>query len=133
MPRTPTTGSARSFSAKFACPVSGFTIEEIEPRLFSFNNPFGACPVLRRPGREDVLRPELVVPDDGQDLREGRGRALGQGRLALLHADAGGAGEALRLLDGHRGRTAEEGRDAILFGTGEEKITIATTTARAYR
>ena len=34
------------FSAKFACPVSGFTIEEIEPRLFSFNNPFGACPDL---------------------------------------------------------------------------------------
>ena len=37
------------FSSKFACPVSGFTIPEIEPRLFSFNNPFGACPELQRP------------------------------------------------------------------------------------
>ena len=52
------------FSEKFACPVSGFTIPEIEPRLFSFNNPFGACPACGGLGTEQHIDPELVVPDD---------------------------------------------------------------------
>ena len=51
------------FSEKFACPVSGFTIAEIEPRLFSFNNPFGACPVCDGLGSENQVDPNLVVPD----------------------------------------------------------------------
>src|SRR5262249_21463954 len=50
------------FSEKFACPVSGFTIPEIEPRLFSFNNPYGACPVCDGFGSERVIDPNLVVP-----------------------------------------------------------------------
>ncbi len=44
------------FSAKFACPVSGFTIAEIEPRLFSFNNPYGACPTCDGLGTEQIDR-----------------------------------------------------------------------------
>ncbi|HBF99509.1 MAG TPA: excinuclease ABC subunit A [Alphaproteobacteria bacterium] len=59
------------FSAKFACPVSGFTIEEIEPRLFSFNNPFGACPACGGLGTEMVIDPGLVIPDDTLSLRQG--------------------------------------------------------------
>ncbi|MGE0255671.1 MAG: excinuclease ABC subunit UvrA [Alphaproteobacteria bacterium] len=59
------------FSAKFACPVSGFTIEEIEPRLFSFNNPFGACPACDGLGVETAIDPDLVVPDPHKSLREG--------------------------------------------------------------
>ena len=51
------------FSEKFACPVSGFTIEEIEPRLFSFNNPFGACPSCDGLGTELQFEADLVVPD----------------------------------------------------------------------
>src|SRR5512144_704148 len=51
------------FSAKFACPVSGFTIEEIEPRLFSFNNLYGACPACDGLGTELFFEPDLVVPD----------------------------------------------------------------------
>ena len=58
------------FSEKFACPVSGFTIPEIEPRLFSFNNPYGACPVCDGLGSERVIDPNLVVPDEGLSLRE---------------------------------------------------------------
>ena len=50
------------FSEKFACPVSGFTIPEIEPRLFSFNNPFGACPKCGGLGVEQHIDPELVIP-----------------------------------------------------------------------
>ena len=58
------------FSQKFACPVSGFTIPEIEPRLFSFNNPYGACPVCDGLGSERVIDPNLVVPDETLSLRE---------------------------------------------------------------
>ncbi|MEW6436610.1 MAG: excinuclease ABC subunit UvrA [Pseudomonadota bacterium] len=59
------------FSSKFACPVSGFTIPEIEPRLFSFNNPFGACPVCGGLGSEETVDPELIVPDGKLSLRKG--------------------------------------------------------------
>ncbi|MGJ4855670.1 excinuclease ABC subunit UvrA [Labrys sp. La1] len=59
------------FSQKFACPVSGFTIPEIEPRLFSFNNPFGACPSCDGIGTEMTVDPVLVVPDETLSLRKG--------------------------------------------------------------
>ena len=49
------TGERRTFSAKFACPESGFTIDEVEPRLFSFNNPFGACPACDGLGSRSIL------------------------------------------------------------------------------
>jgi excinuclease ABC subunit A len=66
-------GSARqiTFSEKFACPVSGFTIAEIEPRLFSFNNPFGACPVCDGLGTEQKIDPDQIVPDATLSLRDG--------------------------------------------------------------
>ena len=64
-------GERTTFSAKFACPVSGFTIEEIEPRLFSFNNPFGACPACDGLGSQMHIDAGLVVPDDGLSLRTG--------------------------------------------------------------
>ncbi len=59
------------FSEKFACPVSGFTIPEIEPRLFSFNNPFGACPTCDGLGTTLAFEEDLVVPDHTLSLREG--------------------------------------------------------------
>ena len=59
------------FSAKFACPVSGFTIDEIEPRLFSFNNPFGACPACDGLGTEMYFDPDLIVPDEAMSLKQG--------------------------------------------------------------
>jgi len=59
------------FSARFACPVSGFTIEEIEPRLFSFNAPQGACPSCDGLGVKMFFDPEMVVPDDRLSLAEG--------------------------------------------------------------
>ncbi|AVT76918.1 excinuclease ABC subunit A [Rhodopseudomonas palustris] len=59
------------FSEKFACPVSGFTIPEIEPRLFSFNNPYGACPECGGLGIEQHIDADLVVPDKELSLRKG--------------------------------------------------------------
>jgi excinuclease ABC subunit A len=60
-----------TFSEKFACPVSGFTIPEIEPRLFSFNNPYGACPVCDGLGSEQKIDPNLIVADVTMSLRDG--------------------------------------------------------------
>ena len=59
------------FSAKFACPVSGFTIDEIEPRLFSFNNPFGACPLCDGLGVSSHFDEQLIVPSRSKSLRDG--------------------------------------------------------------
>ena len=64
-------GERTVFSARFACPVSGFTIEEIEPRLFSFNAPQGACPACDGLGVKMFFDPEMVVPDDRLSLAEG--------------------------------------------------------------
>jgi excinuclease ABC subunit A len=60
-----------TFSQRFACPVSGFTIDEIEPRLFSFNNPFGACPKCDGLGTELRFEASLVIPDPSLSLRKG--------------------------------------------------------------
>jgi len=64
-------GERTTFSAKFACPVSGFTIDEIEPRLFSFNNPFGACPSCDGLGTEMFFDPELVIANEKLSLNDG--------------------------------------------------------------
>ncbi|MEY4697081.1 MAG: hypothetical protein RIT14_1509, partial [Pseudomonadota bacterium] len=64
-------GTRITYSEKFACPVSGFTIPEIEPRLFSFNAPFGACPVCDGLGVELFFDERLVVPDQGLTLLQG--------------------------------------------------------------
>ena len=59
------------FSSKFACPVSGFTISEIEPRLFSFNNPHGACPECDGLGTQNYFDEDLVIPDESLSLKKG--------------------------------------------------------------
>ena len=64
-------GRRITYSENFACPVSGFTIPEIEPRLFSFNAPFGACPVCDGLGGELFFDERLVVPDQGLSLAQG--------------------------------------------------------------
>jgi len=60
-----------TLSSKFACPESGFTLEEIEPRLFSFNSPFGACPSCDGLGTEMVFDTDLIVPDERKSLYDG--------------------------------------------------------------
>ena len=63
--------SRTTFSSKFACPVSGFTIEEIEPRLFSFNNPYGACPHCDGIGAKLYMDPERIVPNPNLSIAQG--------------------------------------------------------------
>ena len=66
----PDTGKRLTFSSRFACPVSGFTIEALEPRLFSFNSPFGACATCDGLGTDSVMDDKLVVPDPDAPLTE---------------------------------------------------------------
>ena len=85
-----------TFSEKFACPVSGFTIAEIEPRLFSFNAPYGACPACDGLGVELFFDPRLVVPDEGLSLMRGAIAPWAKGQSPYFRADDRGAGGALR-------------------------------------
>lgn len=63
-------GDIITFSSKFACPVSGFSLDEIEPRIFSFNSPFGACKVCDGLGTEMIFDPELIIPNTSLSLYE---------------------------------------------------------------
>ena len=69
--RADTTAERIMFSEKFACPVSGFTIAEIEPRLFSFNSPHGACPSCDGLGEKQYFDPDLIVPNDSLSVAQG--------------------------------------------------------------
>lgn len=64
-------GDKITFSEKYSCPESGFQLEEIEPRIFSFNSPFGACPDCEGIGKESFFDKDLIVPDEGLSIKEG--------------------------------------------------------------
>ena len=111
------------FSEKFACPVSGFTIPEIEPRLFSFNNPFGACPTCDGLGSQRAIDPDLVVPDETLSLRDG---AIGPWAKSTSPyyaqtLEALGKVYGFKLGDRFKDLSAEA-RQAILRGTGEREV-----------
>ncbi|OAN50708.1 excinuclease ABC subunit UvrA [Magnetospirillum moscoviense] len=120
------TGERTTFSAKFACPVSGFTIEEIEPRLFSFNNPFGACPSCDGLGVKLYFDPELVVPDEDLSLREGAILPWANSTSQYYQQTLEGLGKHFGF-DIHTAwrRLPPKAREAILYGTGKEEIAIA--------
>ena len=115
-------------SAKFACPVSGFTIEEIEPRLFSFNSPFGACPSCDGLGKKLYFDPALVVPDVNKSIQEGA--------LAAWTSKANKPSpfyfQALGAVCDHYDVSLEtpwkdipeKVQNALLYGTGKTPVTI---------
>ena len=122
------------FSSRFACPVSGFTIEEIEPRLFSFNSPHGACPVCDGLGHEVFFDPHLVVPDEQ--------RALGEGAIVpWVNTQSPYYEQTLTGLAKHFGikmttpweKLPENVREGILYGSGKVDVELTyKDTARAY-
>ncbi len=117
------TGEITTFSAKFACPVSGFTIDEIEPRLFSFNNPYGACPSCDGLGSQLRMDPDLIVPDPGRSLREG---AIAPWRNSSSPYYAQTLDSLARHFEVSTTTPWEELREdvraAILYGSGETPI-----------
>nr|WP_295745087.1 excinuclease ABC subunit UvrA [uncultured Acidocella sp.] len=122
------------FSSRFACPVSGFTIEEIEPRLFSFNSPHGACPECDGLGHEIYFDPHLVVPDER--------RALDDNAIApWANAQSPYYDQTIAAIAKHYGvklgtaweDVPEDVRGVFLFGSGKEEIKFTyKDSARAY-
>ncbi len=114
------------FSSKFACPVSGFTIPEVEPRLFSFNNPFGACPTCDGLGHEMRIDPDMVVPDHGATLKAGAVAPWAKSTSPYYV-------QTLQALSRHLGFSMtkpwrdlpDAARFAILYGTGNEAVRFA--------
>jgi excinuclease ABC subunit A len=111
------------FSEKFACPVSGFTIPEVEPRLFSFNNPFGACPTCGGIGHEMKIDGALIVPDHRLSLKQGAIAPWAKSTSPYY-------GQTLNALAKHFGFSLtkpwtdlpESARSIILFGSGKESV-----------
>jgi len=118
-------GSAKQLlmSSKFACPVSGFTIPEIEPRLFSFNNPHGACPACDGLGTQLYFDPQLVVPDDTIILRKGAIAPWSKGSSPyyLQTLEALSRHYKFSLNEAWEG-LSKKAKDVILHGSGEEEI-----------
>jgi len=113
------------FSARFACPVSGFTIDEIEPRLFSFNNPFGACPSCDGLGTEMYFDPELVVPNDQLTLAEGALAPWANSSSKYYDQTLACLGEHYDFkLSVPFGKLTRKDREVILFGSGSDEVTM---------
>ena len=120
-------GEERLFSTKYSCPDCGISIEEIEPRLFSFNNPFGACPECHGLGFRNEIDPDLIVKDKTKTLRQGAmtvtGWNLDNGKMADIYFSA----LAKRYnfsLDVPVKDLPKEIYDMLLYGNGGEKIKI---------
>jgi len=111
------------FSEKFACPVSGFTIPEIEPRLFSFNNPFGACPACGGLGVEQHIDPDLVIPDRDRTLRGGAIAPWAKSSSPYYTQTLLALGKHYKFtLDTKWKDLPKKTQDAILYGSGEDTI-----------
>jgi excinuclease ABC subunit A len=116
-----------TFSSRFACPVSGFTIDEIEPRLFSFNAPAGACPTCDGLGTELQFEPDLVVPDPRLSLAGGAIMPWAKTGASSPYYE-----QTLESLAKHFkvqmstpwNKLPKHVQLAILYGTGEDEVTF---------
>lgn len=107
------------FSSKFACPVSGFTIEEIEPRLFSFNNVFGACPHCDGIGAKLYMDPLLIVPNENLSLHQGAVAPWNTGKSAFYTQTINSLADFLRIdINTPWKELPEEAKKVILYGSG---------------
>jgi excinuclease ABC subunit A len=122
-------GEEMLFSQNYSCPDCGISIEELTPRMFSFNNPFGACPTCSGLGTLLKVDPDLVIPDQKLSLAQGCVNVMGwnsgsKGTIAAMYFDA---------LTKHYGvsmktpytELPKEVQNAILYGTGKDKLHIA--------
>ncbi|MGM4918292.1 excinuclease ABC subunit UvrA [Tardiphaga sp. 813_E8_N1_3] len=118
------TGAERIlFSEKFACPVSGFTIPEIEPRLFSFNNPYGACPKCGGLGVEQTIDADLVIPDKELTLRKGAIAPWAKSSSPYYVQTLTALGKFYKFtLDTKWKDLPKKTQNAILHGSGDDEI-----------
>ena len=121
------------FSQNYACPDCGVNIEELAPRMFSFNNPYGACPHCSGLGETMKVSPDLVVPDQDKSLNEGAVSCMGWNSSA----DAGSTAHSMfRAMADFYGfsmdtpfrKLPEDVKNKILYGTGSQKLRIVFET-----
>ena len=122
------------YSMNYACPDCGISIEELTPRMFSFNSPFGACPACGGLGIRMKITREAVFPDESMTLREGALNAMGfntgeESGIAAQYFSAMGRKYGFTM-DTPVNQIGDEGMQAILYGTGNEKISISYEGAR---
>ena len=113
------TGDITTFSSKFACPVSGFMIEEIEPRLFSFNNPHGACPDCDGLGEKLYFDVDLIVPDKTACLAD---EAIVPWKTFYMQILEAMCRTYKQSMVAPWNKLPEEFRQALLFGTGDKSV-----------
>jgi excinuclease ABC subunit A len=111
------------YSTKFACPESGFTIEEIEPRLFSFNSPYGACAECDGIGIKLNVDPNLVVPDEKKSIADGAIEPWAKSTTLYYAQTLASIGKHYGFsLDERWKKLPKKFKDVILFGSDEEEI-----------
>ena len=116
------------FSQNYACEDCGISLPELSPRMFSFNNPYGACPVCTGLGTQLVADPALVIPDDSKSILQGAIQASGYNNvrddsIARMYFEALGKKYHFSLTQPVR-ELPKTALDAILYGTGKENLTI---------
>ncbi|WP_409362108.1 excinuclease ABC subunit UvrA [Bartonella heixiaziensis] len=114
------------FSEKFSCPISGFSIPEIEPRLFSFNSPFGACPLCDGLGTKKAIDPKSIVPNENLTLKAGAIAPWAKSSSPFYNKilEALGNTYGFKLTDKWC-TLSDEAQDAILYGTKRKGKTFA--------
>ena len=111
------------YSTKFACPESGFTIEEIEPRLFSFNSPYGACAECEGIGIKLNVDPNLVVPDDKKSIADGAIEPWAKSTTLYYAQTLASIGKHYDFsLNEKWKKLPKKIKDVILFGSDDEEI-----------
>ena len=120
-------GEEMTFSQNYACPEHGVSIEELAPRMFSFNNPFGACPKCTGLGVFLKVDPTLIIPNKGLSIAEGAIRASGwyfaEGGIAQMYFEALAARYGFSLKTPVR-ELSQEVVDILLYGNNGEKLTM---------
>ena len=116
------------FSQNYACEECGVSLPELSPRMFSFNNPYGACPVCTGLGTQLVADPALIIPDDTKSILQGAIQASGYNNvkddsIARMYFEALGKKYHFSLTEPIRD-LPKTALDAILYGTGKENLTI---------
>ncbi|MGF7157905.1 excinuclease ABC subunit UvrA [Bartonella heixiaziensis] len=114
------------FSEKFSCPISGFSIPEIEPRLFSFNSPFGACPLCDGLGTKKAIDPKSIVPNENLTLKAGAIAPWAKSSSPFYNKilETLGNTYGFKLTDKWC-TLSDEAQDAILYGTKRKGNTFA--------
>ena len=121
-------GEEQLFSENYACPDCGVSIEELTPRMFSFNNPYGACPTCSGLGALMKIDPALIVPNEELSLRQGAINVTGwqsSNTASIAGMYLAALGEKYGFdMDTPFNKLSEQARHAILYGTGNERIHI---------